>query len=52
MARITEISLHYSKMLPVIELLRLKKHMNIVIAITILNINSKLLSAYKEKSHE
>ena len=48
-ARITEISLHCSKRFPVIELLKLKKQMNIVIAITMLKITSKVFSAYTRK---
>lgn len=45
-ARITEISLHYSYKLPVIELLKLKKQINIVIAITTLKMISNVPSAY------
>jgi len=44
-ARITEISLHYSYKLPVILELRLKKHMNIVTTITTEKIVSKVNSA-------
>jgi len=46
-ARIIEISLLCSNKLPVIELLRLKKQINIVIAITTLKITSSVDSAYK-----
>jgi hypothetical protein len=45
-ARITEISLHYSYKFPVIELLKLKKQINIVIAITTLKMISNVPSAY------
>jgi len=44
-ARMTEISLLYSNKLPAMELLRLKKQMNIVIAMTILKITSNVDSA-------
>jgi hypothetical protein len=47
-ARITEISLHYSYKLPVIELLKLKKQINIVIAITILKMISTVPSAQNQ----
>ena len=44
-ALMTEISLHCSYRLPVIELDRLKKQMNIVMAITTLKIVSSVFSA-------
>lgn len=44
-ALITEISLHCSYRLPVIELESEKKQMNIVIAMTTLNISESVVSA-------